>query len=124
MELVDIPEVAGLQRNDSGELNGVLMADDAAFPVMGQVFAQLPEDRLFGFVRDCGEFAASKGVTTIVGLLGQFVDGDIDVDLVLRRGRRAARQHRGFLSDLGSGKGKSLRSAEDRRLPDPGWRGF
>lgn len=86
MELVDIPEVAGLQRNDSGELNGVLMADDAAFPVMGQVFAQLPEDRLFGFVRDCGEFAASKGVTTIVGLLGQFVDGDIDVDLVLRRG--------------------------------------
>ena len=40
------------------------------------------------------------------------------------KGRRAARQHRGFLSDLGSGKGKSLRFAEDRRLPDPGWRGF
>lgn len=86
MSMVEIPDVAGLERNVDGELNGVLMADDAAFPVMSRIFSMLPEDQLFSFVKECGEFAASKGVTTIIGLLGQFVDGDKDVELVLERG--------------------------------------
>ncbi|MCQ4635190.1 amidohydrolase [Anaerovorax odorimutans] len=86
MDRVDIPDVADVEKDEDGELKGVLLSDDAAFPVMGQIFAQLPEDRLFDFVKDCSNYAAAKGVTTMVGLMGQFVDGDKDIDLVIDRG--------------------------------------
>ncbi len=86
MKRVEIPDVADLDRDANGELIGVLRSDDAVFPVMGQAFALLPDDKLFEFVKDCSSYAASKGVTTMVGLMGQFVDGDKDVDLVINRG--------------------------------------
>ncbi len=83
---IDIPDVADLERDAAGQLTGVLLSDDAVFPVMSQVFALLPEDKLFAFVKDCSEYAAAKGVTTMIGLMGQFVDGDKDVDIVMERG--------------------------------------
>lgn len=84
LETIEVPDVEGVGRYEDGTLNGIIMSDDAAFSVMGQVLAQLPEETLMSYVKECCQYAASKGVTTAAGLLGQFVNGDTDVEIVMK----------------------------------------
>lgn len=83
MEMVTVPDVAGVGKYEDGSCNGVLLADDAALPVQSEVVGLLPRETLERFVSSCTEYAAMKGVTTIGGLVGQFVEGDVDVDIAL-----------------------------------------
>lgn len=85
LEMVNIPDVAGVEKDENGNPNGIFLSDDAAFSVMGQVFGMLPREKLFEFMVNCSDYAASQGVTTIIGLFGQFVEGDIDVDIAMKR---------------------------------------
>ncbi len=81
---IKIPEVDGVGYDENGQLNGVLLSDDAVFPAMSQTMALLSDEKLLEFIKECDRYAASRGVTTISGLLGQFVEGDVDVDLILK----------------------------------------
>lgn len=83
MELVDVPMVAGVGTYEDGSCNGVLLSDDAALPVQSAVMGMLPRKTLESYISACAEFAKEKGVTTICGLLGQFVEGDVDVDIAM-----------------------------------------
>ncbi|MDR1797071.1 MAG: amidohydrolase [Clostridiales Family XIII bacterium] len=80
--LVQVPDVAGVGREPGGGLDGTLLSDDSFFPVMSQIMALLPEETLRRFIDECAKYGASKGTTSIVGLLGQFVEGDTDVDII------------------------------------------
>ena len=84
LALVKVPDVAGVGRFDDGTLDGTLLSDDAAFPCMSGIMASLPEARMRALIERCCVYAAEKGVTTMSGLVGQFVDEDKDVDLVLK----------------------------------------
>ena len=84
INLLDIPDVQGVGKYEDGSYDGTLLADDAALSVQSQVMGRLPVEKLEEFVRICTEKAASKGVTTLCGLMGQFVDGDVDVDIAMK----------------------------------------
>ncbi|MDR2088247.1 MAG: amidohydrolase [Clostridiales Family XIII bacterium] len=81
---IRLPDVAGVGRDADGSPDGTLLSDDAFFSSMSQVMALLPKDKLKAFIANCADYARKKGVTSIVGLLGQFVDGDTDVEIVER----------------------------------------
>jgi predicted amidohydrolase YtcJ len=49
------------------------------------VLGSLGEEQIWQYIVDCATNAASKGVTTMHGLFGLLVTGDIDVDLILKR---------------------------------------
>lgn len=83
LERVTVPEVAGVGKYEDGTCNGVLLSDDSALPIQAQVANMLSHETLKGFIASCCEYAAQKGVTTLGGLMGQFVEGDIDVDIAL-----------------------------------------
>jgi predicted amidohydrolase YtcJ len=84
LDRVRIPDVEGVGRDADGAPDGVLLSDDAFFPVMSQVMALLPEAKLKEFIENCTDYARKKGVTSIIGLLGQFVGGDTDVKIAER----------------------------------------
>jgi predicted amidohydrolase YtcJ len=79
---VRVPDVAGIGKDEAGRFDGILLSDDAFFPVMSQIMALLPKEQLRAFIDNCAKYAAEQGVTSLIGLLGQFVDGDTDVDIV------------------------------------------
>ncbi|MDR3296250.1 MAG: amidohydrolase [Clostridiales Family XIII bacterium] len=81
---ISVPDVAGVGRDEAGQPDGVLLSDEAFFPSMSQVMALLPEARLRAFIESCAQYACRRGATSLVGLLGQFVDGDTDVAIVER----------------------------------------
>jgi predicted amidohydrolase YtcJ len=82
LSLVDVQDVAGVGYGADGKLDGTLLSDDAFFPVMSQVMGILPEETLKLFIDECAHYGAEKGVTSIIGLLGQFVAGDADVAVI------------------------------------------
>jgi predicted amidohydrolase YtcJ len=82
LALADIPSAAGVGRDESGEPDGTLLSDDAFFPVVSQIMGMLPAPRIRAFIDSCAKHAASKGATSVVALLGQFVAGDRDVEIV------------------------------------------
>jgi predicted amidohydrolase YtcJ len=82
LSLVDIPKVAGVGYGPDGQLDGTLLSDDAFFPTMSHVMGMLPAETLRGFIEECARYASTKGTTSIIGLLGQFVDGDSDVSII------------------------------------------
>jgi predicted amidohydrolase YtcJ len=84
LKCVTLPDVAGVGRGADGSPDGTLLSDDACFSATAQVMALLPEAKLKAFIASCVDCARKKGVTSIVGLLGQFVDGDLDVEIVER----------------------------------------
>jgi predicted amidohydrolase YtcJ len=82
LSLVNIPDVAGVGYEPDGRPDGTLLSDDAFFPVMSQVMGLLPKEMLKAFIEECARYGAEKGATSIIGLLGQFVDGDADVEII------------------------------------------
>jgi predicted amidohydrolase YtcJ len=82
LKLVNVPDVVGVGRDADGLLDGVLLSDDSYFTVAAQVMGLLPEAKLKRFITDCADYAVTKGVTSIVGLIGSFVTDDKDVDML------------------------------------------
>ena len=64
---------------------GVYNSDESAFIANENVFGSLSDDELWRYIQDCAQDAVKKGVTSIHGLFGQFVKGDRDVEVVLKR---------------------------------------
>ena len=85
MNIADIPDMQGVMKNEEGIPTGVLLADEVVFPTVSKIMSLLPDEQIWKYVKECSEYAASKGVTSMSGLMGQFVDGDIDVHLTLQR---------------------------------------
>jgi predicted amidohydrolase YtcJ len=81
---VNVPDVVGVGKEADGSLDGVLLSDDSYFSVASQVMGQLPEAKMKAFIENCLDSARKKGVTSVIGLIGQFVDGDTDVMIVER----------------------------------------
>ncbi|MDR2295777.1 MAG: amidohydrolase [Clostridiales Family XIII bacterium] len=81
---INIPDAVGVGRAADGSLDGTLLSDDAFFPAVSQVMGLLPEAKLKAFIESCADYARKRGVTSIIGLLGQFVDGDTDVEIAER----------------------------------------
>lgn len=77
----DLPGV--IKKN--GEAAGIYVSDDSAFAAIGNMLASQPEDVLWGYIETCVNTAVSRGATMMHGLFGQFVSGDKDVDLILKR---------------------------------------
>ncbi|MDR1573642.1 MAG: amidohydrolase family protein, partial [Clostridiales Family XIII bacterium] len=84
LKRVNVPDVVGVGRDADGSLDGVLLSDDSYFTVAAQVMGLLPEAKLKRFITDCADYAATKGVTSIVGLIGSFVTDDKDVEIIER----------------------------------------
>ena len=84
-EMVNIPNVAGVEKDENGRVKGPILSDDAAFPCMSQIMGLISDDEMMKMIESCSNYAAQKGVTTIIGLMGQFCDGDRDVALALKR---------------------------------------
>ena len=64
---------------------GVYQSDESAFIANENVFGSLSDDELWKYIQDCANTAVKKGVTSIHGLFGQFVKGDRDIEVVLKR---------------------------------------
>jgi predicted amidohydrolase YtcJ len=64
------------------DFDGTILSDELFFPVMSDIMGLLERDVLSSFIEVASNYAASKGCTSVVALLGQFVTGDIDVDIV------------------------------------------
>lgn len=79
MEMLKIPEsIEGVIKNDKGELTGEYRSDDSCFLAMGKALGFLEDEKIEEFIKTCADYAASKGVTTLHSLDGQFVENDRD----------------------------------------------
>ncbi len=77
----DMPGVA----LEGGKPTGVYTSDDSVFLGQRNVFGSFSDDEIWDLMKCCADYAASKGVTYMHGLFGQFVAGDRDVKIVLER---------------------------------------
>ncbi|MDR0886717.1 MAG: amidohydrolase [Clostridiales Family XIII bacterium] len=86
LPIANIPEgTPGVERGEDGEILGVYTSDESSFLANANVLGSLGEEKIWQYIVDCAENAASKGITTMHGLFGLLVTGDIDVDLILKR---------------------------------------
>jgi predicted amidohydrolase YtcJ len=79
-------ELPGLEKDASGRPTGAFVSDDAHFAAAGAAFGALSRDEITEMYRAAAHFAASRGVTTLHCLEGQFMKGDEDVLALLRLG--------------------------------------
>lgn len=85
IKICDVPEdMTGVEKK-GGQVSGAFLSDESSFLAMANALGSLPDEVLWGFIKDCCENAVSKGVTTMHGLFGMFVKGDRDVGLILKR---------------------------------------
>lgn len=86
MEIVKVPDIQGVMKGDDGTPTGVLLSDEAVFPTVSKIMSLLPDEKVWSYVEDCAKYASTKGITSMAGLMGQFVDGDKDVHLTIEKG--------------------------------------
>lgn len=79
-------EQRGIEKDASGMPTGAFVSDDAHFAAAGAAFGALSRDEVDEMYRSAARFAASRGVTTLHCLEGQFMKGDEDVMSLLRLG--------------------------------------
>jgi predicted amidohydrolase YtcJ len=84
IKLVNVPDVVGVGRDADGSLSGVLLSDDSYFSVAAQVMGLQSEAKMKEFITSCTDYACTKGVTSIIGLIGNFDTEDRDVMIVER----------------------------------------
>ena len=83
---VNFPEgTDGLLFDESGEFTGCLVDDDAQIFALGKLLADLPEERYLQYIDEFGRMCSEAGLTTVHCLEGQFVHGDKDINLWLRK---------------------------------------
>jgi len=85
MKICDVPEHTPGVEKEGNLVIGVYSSDESSFLATANALGSMPDDILWGYIKDCAENAAKKGVTTMHGLFGQFVKDDRDVDLILKR---------------------------------------
>lgn len=81
-----VPETLPGVVKEGGERTGVYLSDESVFVANRNVFSSFSDDEIWNLIKSCADYAITKGVTSIHGLFGQFVEQDRDVDLVLERG--------------------------------------
>lgn len=87
MELAQVPEdLPGVERVN-GKVSGVYTSDESSFLATSNLIGSVDDETLWKYVEDCATFGASKGLTSIHGLFGQFVKNDRDMDLMLEKGK-------------------------------------
>lgn len=79
-------EIHGVEKDASGRPTGALVSDDAHFAAAGVAFGALSRDEITEMYRAAARFAASRGVTTLHCLEGQFMHEDADVAALLQLG--------------------------------------
>ncbi|MCQ4635188.1 amidohydrolase [Anaerovorax odorimutans] len=114
VEVAQVPEdYPGVEKTE-GIASGVYSSDESSFLATANILGSLSDDELWKFIKDCAEYAASQGATTIHGLFGQFVKDDRDLDLILDRGSQLAIDIVPFYQTW------DVRKALDRDLPRVG----
>jgi predicted amidohydrolase YtcJ len=79
MEMIDIDtNLPGVVRNEKGELTGSYTSDVSSFVALARALGFQDDSKIEKYIRDCADFAASRGVTTLHSLDGRFVDQDKD----------------------------------------------
>jgi predicted amidohydrolase YtcJ len=88
MRLIDPdPELHGLEKDPgTGEPTGSFLSDTAMFFALRRAFGGLSNADILAAYRRATSWAASRGVTTLHCLDGQFVEGDRDVEVLHRSG--------------------------------------
>lgn len=77
------PDLPGLERDPAtGEPTGSFLSDTAHFFAVGRAYTGLSDAEIAALYRQTASLAASKGVTTLHCLDGQFVEGDKDVTVL------------------------------------------
>ncbi|MCL2580288.1 MAG: amidohydrolase family protein [Oscillospiraceae bacterium] len=85
-ESVGFPDgIAGMTYDEGGVFTGLLADDDAHFFALGKLLSDLPETRYEKYIDDFGRMCAQVGLTTAHCMEGQFVKGDKDIDLWLKK---------------------------------------
>ncbi len=77
------PEQHGVEVDAEGRPTGAFLSDDSHFAAAGVAFGSLSDDEIAALYRKTASFAASRGVTTLHCLDGQFIEGDRDVRVLL-----------------------------------------
>ncbi len=75
----------GLTMDESGEFNGYLAEDEVNFYTLGELIAGISEEKYDSYITQFAQMCVENGITTAHCLEGQFVTGDIDLDLWLKR---------------------------------------
>lgn len=83
-ELIGLqPGHHGVEVDERGHPTGAFLSDDSHFAAAGVAFGSLADDEIARLYRKAASFAASRGVTTLHCLDGQFIEGDRDVHVLL-----------------------------------------
>jgi len=75
----------GLGRDEDGKFNGYLEDDDINFRTLGELTARLSKEKIAGYIDSFGQMCAENGITTAHCLEGQFIAGDIDLDIWMEK---------------------------------------
>lgn len=87
LEKAGVPqEGLGIELDKNGKRTGTLTEDDIVFSAQNKIIGSLSDETLWKYISKCAEYASTKGVTSMSGLVGQFVEGDRDVDLIMKKG--------------------------------------
>lgn len=75
----------GMAKDEDGRFSGWLTEDEVNFYAMGQLIASMPEKKIEAYIDLFGRMCAENGITAAHCLEGQFVAGDKDIDIWLRK---------------------------------------
>lgn len=85
LKYCNVPENTPGVEKEGGEMTGVFSSDESSFLAICNALGALSDEKLWDYINVCAENAASKGVTSMHGLFGQFVDKDRDVHLTIHK---------------------------------------
>lgn len=75
LEIVNVPEnLMGIVKNENNEWTGEFASDDSANYVAKKINDMTSDEQLRKYIRDCADWCASKGCTSISGLDGGLFD--------------------------------------------------
>lgn len=77
------PDLPGIDKDASGRVTGAFVSDDTHFAAAATAFGALTGDEISEMYSAAAGFAASRGVTTLHCLEGQFMRDDADVMALL-----------------------------------------
>lgn len=75
----------GMGKDENGEFNGELTEDAINFYAMSELLAKMPEEKFASCIDRFGQMCVENGITTAHCMEGQFVAGDKDLDLWVKR---------------------------------------
>ena len=74
-----------MTKDEDGVFNGWLTEDEVNFHAMGELIAGMSDEKIEEYIELFGKMCAENGITTAHCLEGQFVTGDRDIDIWLRK---------------------------------------